>query len=66
MSRESRGYMTTREAAEELGVSDTQVGRLCERGVLRRRRSGRCWMVSADDVRIHKEKAGDKARGAGR
>jgi excisionase family DNA binding protein len=42
--------LSTAEAAEELGVSEDTVRRMCERGELRAYRVGRAWKIRREDL----------------
>lgn len=56
------GFITTREAAEILGVSITSISRLINRGVLKGERFGPVWMVERASVEDYRERNADKQK----
>lgn len=46
-------YMTTKEAAEVLGLSFETVSRLAKRGVIKAEKRGRDWLLERDSVEAH-------------
>lgn len=54
--------MTTREAAEILGVAPESVARLAKRGILKGERFGRAWMVYRSSVEEYLERNKGKAK----
>lgn len=59
MSRRSEDYLTTAEAAERLGMTDSGVRRLILTGRLPARKIGRDWIIKPADLRtVKKSNAG--------
>lgn len=52
--------MTTKEAAEHLGVSENYVAILCKRGTLKAKRHGYMWDIDPASVEAYKAAPKDK------
>jgi excisionase family DNA binding protein len=50
------GYMTTKEAADFLGITQTSVSRLINRNLLKATRFGPVWMVEEQSVKEYHER----------
>lgn len=59
-----RGHLTTRSAAELIGISEQAVRRACSAGRLEAERVGRAWMVDERAARSYAERRG-RGRGDG-
>ena len=54
--------MTTKEAAEMLGLDFTSISRLLRKGILKGQKFGRDWMVYRDSVEAYLEKYGKMSK----
>ena len=52
-------YLTTTEAARELGVSSARIRQLAAAGLIKGERRGRDWLLDAASVEERKSKKGD-------
>jgi excisionase family DNA binding protein len=54
-------YISTREAANRLGVSTQWVARMCASGAMRAIRVGKIWLVSTRSVEVRRDRLAGKA-----
>lgn len=57
--------LTTKQAAQALGIQPGSVKKLCQRGILRAERNGRDWLISRAEIeryKIERRKAGRPKR----
>lgn len=62
-------FLTTRQAAERLGVSDSRIRQLILEGKLVAVKAGRDWLIKTSDLRLmekRKTKPGPAAKGVGK